>query len=360
MSRITASKRDTITRKKLKKQRRYLVSDLKTLHKRYNDTTANFKVSYPQFCKLRPFWVLVPKVNARETCNCQRCANLSFMAEKLAQYRVLPTSDLRELAMNSYCPFQDNGQIQEACFLGTFENTCSKNLTLNQDVHWNKNVSWYHWDTKTIDTSERRDDTGKITLARVTEKVVKSGTLQELAEELTDEFEMRGLRHLLNCKHQYAVMADLKAKLNENEIIVHLDFAENYSCKYIKEVQSIHFGASRDQATIQDGEIYVRGRVIPFATISNSMRHDPLAIWTYLNPVMKWITSTKTAVRGVHFWSDEPTTQYRCKKTFTCLRCSGNNFPCLRQSRGTFPALGTVKAPQMGLALHSNGPRTNW
>lgn len=44
-----------------------------------------------------------------------------------------------------------------------------------------------------------------------------------------------------------------------NEVMVHVDFAENYDCKLNREIQSMHFGASKRQITLHTG-IYRVGK----------------------------------------------------------------------------------------------------
>ena len=55
---------------------------------------------------------------------------------------------------------------------------------------------------------------------------------------------------------------------------------------------------------------------VSFCTISDSRRHDPAAIWSYLSPVFEYIQHNHSEVNTVHFVSDGPTTQYRQKKNF--------------------------------------------
>ena len=69
-SRLLPGKGDTITRKKVKKQKRILSESLKTLHKKFTETDEDMKVSYAMFCKLKPFWILDPKCGDRDTCTC--------------------------------------------------------------------------------------------------------------------------------------------------------------------------------------------------------------------------------------------------------------------------------------------------
>lgn len=69
-----------------------------------------------------------------------------------------------------------------------------------------------------------------------------------------------------------------------------MDFSENDNCKYGKEVQSAH--------------------------ISESLRHDPAAIYAHLEPVFTLTKKQIGKIKTAHFLSDGPSTQYKNKKMF--------------------------------------------
>ncbi|KAJ8868853.1 hypothetical protein PR048_030394, partial [Dryococelus australis] len=50
-----------------------------------------------------------------------------------------------------------------------------------------------------------------------------------------------------NISHQYEEISQLKKNILQNEVLVHVDFCENHTCKYSKEIQSAHFGGSKPQ-----------------------------------------------------------------------------------------------------------------
>ena len=63
--------------------------------------------------------------------------------------------------------------------------------------------------------------------------------------------------------------------------------------------------------------IYVgNSDVKSFSSLSNSPRHDPVAVWSHLKPVLNWILNEYPNIDTLHFVSDGPVTQYRCKANF--------------------------------------------
>ncbi|XP_065943336.1 trichohyalin-like [Magallana gigas] len=95
VSRITAGMKNTVTKKKSKKQRRILCDSLQNLHQKY--LSENPPMSYSTFCRLRPFWVLFPSERDRNKCQCKLCENTNFMFRALKNANVLEAQSLDEL-----------------------------------------------------------------------------------------------------------------------------------------------------------------------------------------------------------------------------------------------------------------------
>jgi len=130
----------------------------------------------------------------------------------------------------------------------------------------------------------------------------------------------------------------------------------------------MHFGASRDSATIHDGVLYTWNpdgnelRAQSFATISNCPRHDPVAIWTYLKPVISWALDEHPEIKRIHFQSDGPATQYKCKQNFYLFSTVlYDDFPQLQPSGSSwlFSAAGHGKnaADGIGAAVKHTADR---
>ncbi len=101
--------------------------------------------------------------------------------------------------------------------------------------------------------------------------------------------------------------------MTDHECLIHVDFSENYACKYSSEIQAVHF-ASNQQATLHTGVLHVGG--VCFGTISPSKEKGPVAIWTHLSPILNLVKSSFPNVTVVHFFSNGPCTQYRQKGNF--------------------------------------------
>ena len=75
------------------------------------------------------------------------------------------------------------------------------------------------------------------------------------------------------------------------------------------------FGASHGQVTLHTGVFFITETLRVFVQFL-TRRHDVIAIWQYIQPVIEFIKDNFTEVHTLHFWIDGPTTQYRNKINF--------------------------------------------
>lgn len=99
-TRLSPGKQDCITRNGLKKQKRYLLDSLKNLHRKYLESESP-PISYVTFTRLKPFWIIQPKVGSRETCLCKPHANMDLLIFSLKKNKIISenstTNDLNSL-----------------------------------------------------------------------------------------------------------------------------------------------------------------------------------------------------------------------------------------------------------------------
>lgn len=104
---------------------------------------------------------------------------------------------------------------------------------------------------------------------------------------------------------------------------MHIDFTENYTCKYSAEVQSAHFGGSKPQLSLHTCVYYSVAefpndgfQTTSMCSISKNLRHDPVMICAHLKPILQRIKEINPNLTELHILSDGLTTQYRNKTMF--------------------------------------------
>ena len=169
---------------------------------------------------------------------------------------------------------------------------------------------WYQWLTKKEDYEKGTD--GKTERITVTKTVKQrcEGYPEHLLEDFEKEMNNRVCKHLFNIHHQYTQLHSLHRSLKEDEVILHIDYAENWQCKYAKEVQQVHFGASHRQATLHNAVVYTTDGTLTFCVLSSSMKHDPPAIWAQLQPILQFLKENYPKIQKLFFISNGPTMQY--------------------------------------------------
>lgn len=174
-----------------------------------------------------------------------------------------------------------------------------------------EDVSLSQWCLVKIDSKQEQEKQSTITAKR-------DVTLTE--DELATQFQERLFRfrkHIFNIRWQCNAYKHLRQNLTAKDCLLHVDFSENFNCKYAQEIQSVHFGGSHQQATLHTGVLYVHEQPpLSFATISPCRRHDPVAIWAHLDPILDMVKREYSEVKNLHFFSDGPATQYKQKGNF--------------------------------------------
>ena len=354
VSRMTAGKKETITRNKQKRQKRLLTDTLINMHLKFKSELA--KVSYSLFCRVRPFYVVPPTERDRETCTCKVHDNLQFVVDKLQNSKILPRLNVDSLCKAIVCSTEikqcmygecvncKNSRLEFQCAHDLLLNVVTCQSCQNNDLKPklvkfdpNEVVTCHQWVTKI------EDHDGKT--STVTVKELETISLHSLVDKFHTMLS-KVRKHIFNIRHQYIQYRELRSKLTDTACMIHIDFAENYLCQYNREIQSVHFGGSHKQTTMHTGVLYVGQQdPQPFCTVSDSRMHDPVAIWCYLQPVLDDIAANYPAVTNINFFSDGPTTQYRQKKNFYLFSSMLSRFQCatwnfFESSHGKRPAYG--------------------
>lgn len=311
-SRVKAGKKSTITRNKIKMQVRLLNDNVINLHKKYQfENTA--KISYSLFCRMKPFWVIRAQEKDRETCLCRLHENPMLKLNKLYSERAVHHKDLSSLIKDITC-----NDKNKTCMYRTCDRCKNKKIRTSvekNEINLGKIVQWKIWKSRRVERQKVRNGETIVSKSNVTLKETETGTIATLIDELQSEIE-RLARHEFNINHQYLTLKKLKETCRDNELILHVDFSENYLCKYTEEIQSVHFGASKKQISIHTGLAYLSNTTLPFATLSDNLSHGPAGIWAHLKPIIEHLKGKHPQLNQIHVISDGPTTQYRCKNNF--------------------------------------------
>ena len=194
------------------------------------------------FWRLKPCYVLQPKDSDRQTCLCKVCDNLQLLTGTLYREGYIPSSRPATLVELASCMYGD-------C------NECVDKVVNFLKIPCDEAISFYQWETLK-ESRVLKDGSEKI----VTFVGKKMQTLTVIdARTLFNKQLEHYKRHFFNIKNQFDFFRKMKDNLQGDEALIHVDFAENYVCKWDAEIQSAHFGASKKQLSLQTGFLKIVG-----------------------------------------------------------------------------------------------------
>lgn len=106
--------------------------------------------------------------------------------------------------------------------------------------------------------------------------------------------------------------------MKSNEVLLHVDFSENYECKLEREIQSMHIGASEKEISLYNCVWYTGKEKVPhcFSAVSDSLDNGPTVVWAIIRPIIDDIQTQKPQLDNFYFFSDGTATQYKKRRIF--------------------------------------------
>lgn len=125
--------------------------------------------------------------------------------------------------------------------------------------------------------------------------------------------------HDFIAKSQNAYFTEVKNNLEQGDLAIVTDFAENYAFVVQDAAQAFHW--NNDQATLLPMVIYYRENDMllhhNFMVVSNCLKHDTVAVYMYQKELLKFLKSKFDIIRQIYYFSDGAPQQFKNKKAFS-------------------------------------------
>lgn len=236
-------------------------------------------------------------------------SNIQLVTTALNKAKILEVSSYQNLLTAICCD-----RYNERCLERTCDSCHEKSIPLC-DFNEVMPVKYQVWEAKRETITDARTKKDRTVIKQ--KKITLETSARDLVQKLKNDLEIL-LKHERNIVHQYQSLKMLKESLSAKDAIVHMDFSENYACKYSEEIQSFHFGGSRMQLSLHTVVVYLQKSTRSYCTVSTNLSHNVPAIWAHLQPVLEELPHN---IENIHFLSDGPVTQYRNKLMFYILAC---------------------------------------
>lgn len=135
-----------------------------------------------------------------------------------------------------------------------------------------------------------------------------------------------------------------------DEIILQIDFAENFAIFNQDEVQAAHFGY--DQVTIFTACAWLPSGITSMGIISDCLQHDKYSVWVYLKELISHLKKIYPDVKKISIFSDGCTSQFKNRFILSSLPMLENitklkitwSFFATAHGKGAVDAIGgTIK-----------------
>lgn len=315
VSRMMPGKKDFTKINKSKHQSRILNDYLSNIFLMFSTKNPMIQMSFSTFCRLRPRHVRLTKFLSRNACLCARHQNMALKLKVLKSARVVTDINPEYISEN---------EILQALH------------SLNDEV-----INYDEW--RRADGTDGRKRM-KIVSLQVTKEEFKNVVTKEIKEFMD---------HVKRVRTQFIANERLKKNLPTGECVVQMDFAENYVCNSMDEIQSAYW--TNASVTLHpvvvwsnDCQSEEKLKVNSYVFVSNVGHHNTAAVFTILSKLVPRIKQDIDGLKKIHYWTDSPTSQYRNKTIFHIVENHNKFFPDITCSWNYFES-GHGKGPCDGI-----------
>jgi len=135
------------------------------------------KISYALFCRMRPFWVLLPNLKSRKTCLCKLHENLQFIADKLVKLHLLHSANMERIADSCACDSRSMSCMHGVCAI------CKDKALIFPPDCLSQLVTYLQW---VVGTEEKTKRNGTVATVKVTKKESIDSNVQQMLDKFNE------------------------------------------------------------------------------------------------------------------------------------------------------------------------------
>lgn len=290
-------------------QKRLLLGNIDEIFKQFQYENANVNISFTSFTKLRPKnCVSAGSSGTHNVCVCLQHENMKLLIDavdfkSLTKHRQTQVKDLQDLTSLSLC---SNPKVE--CHMGECI-SCPKVKVVKEYIST-------LFDENCI-IEVRYDRWNQTDRCKLETLITDADEYINAVCERLPKFN----KHNIIAKEQSAFVRQLKGNLKSDEVVLSMDFAENYAFLLQDSVQSFHW--NNDQATVftsvayylEDGELKHKS----FGIISDNLNHDTIAVCNYQKILIGCLKKIKSNMKKNYYITDGAAQHFKNKSNFANL-----------------------------------------
>lgn len=178
------------------------------------------------------------------------------------------------------------------------------------------NCSWMSW-SKESSTSGDGDEPRLVNESRITLRK-NYGSVEDLSDELDSSWNVF-LKHCFITRVQSDYVKFIKEAANENDtIVIHIDFAENYTLIAQREIMQAHW-TNRQASIFTTQIIATKAQRHSLVIISDSLSHDVLFVHAAQRIIADYILNLYPKVKQLNYISDGAPQHFKNNKNLLNL-----------------------------------------
>lgn len=321
--------------------KRLILCNLKELFAAFKVKYPDIKISFSKFASLRPKWcIAVGPKGTHSVCVCTKHQNVKLMLGAVDLERNY--HDLMEMivcdreskeCMLHRCPSCPGIEPLQTFLESKLQKTDDESLQEVGDETGTVPPESDEEDEQMDEESEPEEEERIISYKQWTstdraELICQSATIDEFIETLCSKLDDI-TAHSYIARSQAKYLKDLKESLNNEEVIVLGDFAENYQFVVQDEIQGYHW--NKQQCTLHPIVVYYQSdgnlQSKSLCFISDDLEHDVNMVYKILAATIDYLQhNIPNDIKKVHYFSDGCAGQYKNCKHFLNLCHHKNDF----------------------------------
>lgn len=307
ISRQAPGKRDTKSTKdsdgkKQIFQKRHMMMTVKEAFCLYKNEYPEKNIKISKFYELRPKYVLLSSAMPHNVCVCRYHANFNFLTEAIHDKLPLFPKSGKELLVQVCCDIQNESCMNSICEKCEYDIEFS---LLPLDYSRNSEnilIKWQQW----------KDIDGRAQLETI------ETTLYNTVNYLERQLKTFKMHCYIKTKQELYFEQEKQNLRTNNNLLVQIDFAENYSLIDQDEIQSAHW--SHRQVTIFTCVMWHADKTISFSVISDYLSHNKYGVYHFLKIIFRELQQMcPKSFNKISIFSDGCAAQFKNKYTLSNL-----------------------------------------
>lgn len=316
------------TNKRVLLQKRLLMYNLKDAFNLFKIDNPEIEIGLSKFCELRPLEVELVGSKDQQVCCCPYCENFDFMLKvcKWKKNNIKNVNDLIELIV---CDKNEKKCMRQDCTNcpSQIKSFIEKELDINEEIYVNQ------W---------------------------KKGILEEITfdpKNFTEEMILQTtnvFKHIYNVSRQSKELRKQKDGLQPGQMLMQIDFSQNYQIKHQNEVMAAHWKTDQDlSVTIYTAVVYFRRaenddlETKSYAVISDSNQHTSSVVKIFNQRIIKDILENhKFQIKKAIIWSDGASAHFKNRYSMALMLSNSVfcewNFTASYHGKGPHDGVGAV------------------